>query len=59
MISTALMLLVAAILAVTLVMSRQSRLRQRRIERENRAMQLELERHRATVHSILRELEQP
>lgn len=57
MISTMLMIAVAVLLAIALGAARQSRRRQKLLERDNRAMQLELERHRATVQSILRELE--
>jgi hypothetical protein len=52
-----LMLCVVVLLAVTFVAARQSRLRQTRLERDNDAMQRELVRHRETVQSILRELE--
>jgi type II secretory pathway pseudopilin PulG len=59
MISLILMISVAVILAVTLGAARQSRQRQNRLERDHRAMQQELERHREVVHSILRELQNP
>jgi hypothetical protein len=55
--SMVLMLCVVALLAITFVAARQSRLRQTRLERDNDAMQRELVRHRETVQSILRELE--
>ncbi|HEX6097383.1 MAG TPA: hypothetical protein VF432_13725 [Thermoanaerobaculia bacterium] len=59
MISLALMISVAVLLAVTLAAVRQARRRQTRLERDNRAMRLELDRHRETVQSILRELQNP
>jgi hypothetical protein len=59
MISTAVLISVAVLLAVTLGASRRSRRRQVQLERDNHAMQVELERHRQTVHSILRELQNP
>lgn len=59
MISMALMIVVAVLLAVTLGAARRARLRQIRLERDNRAMQLELERHHETARSILRELQNP
>lgn len=58
-ISTALMISVAVLLAIALGAVRHARHRQLRLEHEHRAMHLELERHRATVQSILRELESP
>jgi hypothetical protein len=50
MISTILMIAVAVLLTFVLAMARQSRVRQARLERE-------LARHRETVQSILRELQ--
>lgn len=57
MISMVLMMFVAVLLTVTLGAARRSRFHQNRLERDNRAMQLELERHREAARSILRELE--
>jgi hypothetical protein len=50
---------VVLVLAVALEAARRSRYRQAGLERENEAMQRELERHRQAVHSILRELQNP
>ena len=59
MISSILMSAVVALLAITFIVARRTRLRQSQLERDNHAMQRELERHRQTVHSILRELQNP
>lgn len=57
MISTTLLLLVVGLLATALGALRRSHRRQTRLEHDHRAMRLELERHRQTVQSILRELQ--
>jgi uncharacterized membrane protein len=54
-----LMISVVAILGATLVAARQARHRHARLQRDNRAMRIELDRHRETLHSILRELQNP
>ncbi|HKO59254.1 MAG TPA: hypothetical protein VJ276_25535 [Thermoanaerobaculia bacterium] len=59
MISILLMVSVAVLLAVVLVLARRTGQRQTRLELENRAMQVELDRHRDVAHSILRELQSP
>ena len=59
MISLILLLVVAIVLAITLGAARQARLRERNLENQNRAMRGELERHRETAQSILRELQNP
>jgi hypothetical protein len=58
-IATVLLVSVAALLAIAFGAARQSRQRQTRLERDNDAMKLELERHRQTAQSILRELQNP
>lgn len=59
MISMILMMFVVLLLAIVLGGVRHSRRRQTQLERDNQAMQRELERHRQTAHSILRELQNP
>jgi len=59
MISTLLMISVVVILGVTLAAARASRRRQAQLQRDNQAMLIELDRHRQTLHSILRELANP
>jgi MFS superfamily sulfate permease-like transporter len=54
-----LMITVAVVLAIALYAARQARLHSVRLERDNQAMQLELEGHRHTAQSILRELDTP
>jgi hypothetical protein len=58
-IPTILMIGVALLLAIALRTARLSSRRQQRLEHDNHAMRLELERHRQTAQSILRELESP
>lgn len=59
MLSMMLMATVAVVLAIALGAARRARLHSARLERDNAAMQLELERHRHTAQSILRELDTP
>jgi len=58
-ISTIVMVAVVVLLAFTLAAARRSWQRQLELERANETMQRELQRHRDTVHSILRELQNP
>ena len=59
MIASILMACVVALLAFVLGAVRHSRNHQVQLESDNRRMKLELERHRETVQSILRELQNP
>jgi Mg2+/citrate symporter len=58
-ISTVLLVSVVVLLAIAFYAARQSRQRQTTLERDNDAMKRELERHRQTAQSILRELQNP
>jgi hypothetical protein len=57
MISTIVLLGVAVVLALALRGAREARIRQARVERENRLLKSELDSHRETARSILRELQ--
>ena len=57
MISTLLLLCSAILLGIALDTLRRTRIRHTQLETDYRAMQLELDRHRQAVHSILRELQ--
>jgi len=58
-IATVLMIFVVLILALALAIARTGRQHEARLERDNRTMLSELDRHRQTVESILRELRNP
>jgi hypothetical protein len=56
---TLLMMFVVGILVVTLVVARDARRREARLERDNETMRSELDRHRQAAQAILRELQNP
>jgi type II secretory pathway pseudopilin PulG len=58
-ISTIVMIAVVVLLSLALGAARRSWQRQLALQRENETMLRELQRHRDTVHSILRELQNP
>lgn len=59
MIPTVLMTGAILILVVSFIALRRARQRQEHLEKKNEAMQVELDRHRQTLRSILRELQNP